>query len=89
MNENVLARLALDEPKSFGGIEPLYCSLFLFFTGCQMLSESAESYVRRARQNARGSLQTGPERREYFLEISESFGSHKLRTRTIHPFSFR
>ncbi|MGB2616786.1 MAG: hypothetical protein WBC57_06295, partial [Candidatus Acidiferrales bacterium] len=28
MNENVLAGLALDESKSFGGIEPLYCSLF-------------------------------------------------------------
>jgi hypothetical protein len=28
VNENVLAGLALDEPKSLTGIEPLHCSLF-------------------------------------------------------------
>lgn len=28
MDENVLARLPLDESKSFAGIKPLYCSLF-------------------------------------------------------------
>jgi hypothetical protein len=28
VDENVLAGLALDEPKSLAGIEPLYCSLF-------------------------------------------------------------
>jgi hypothetical protein len=28
MDKNVLAGLALDEPESLAGIEPLYCSLF-------------------------------------------------------------
>jgi len=28
VDENVLARLPLDEPKTLAGIEPLYCSLF-------------------------------------------------------------
>ena len=28
MDENVLAGLALDEPKALAGIEPLHCSLF-------------------------------------------------------------
>jgi hypothetical protein len=28
VDENVLAGLALDEPKSLAGIEPLHCSLF-------------------------------------------------------------
>jgi hypothetical protein len=28
MDENVLAGLALDEPESLAGIEPLHCSLF-------------------------------------------------------------
>ena len=28
MDENVLAGLALDEPKTLAGIEPLHCSLF-------------------------------------------------------------
>ena len=28
MDENILAGLALDEPKSLAGIEPLHCSLF-------------------------------------------------------------
>ena len=28
MNKNVLAGLALDEPKTLAGIEPLHCSLF-------------------------------------------------------------
>ena len=29
VDENVLARLALDEPKAFAGVKPLYSSLFL------------------------------------------------------------
>lgn len=29
MDENVLARLPLDESKAFAGVKPLYCSLFL------------------------------------------------------------
>ena len=28
MDEDILAGLALDEPESLAGIEPLYCSLF-------------------------------------------------------------
>jgi hypothetical protein len=28
VNENILAGLALDEPESLAGIEPLHCSLF-------------------------------------------------------------
>jgi hypothetical protein len=28
MNENILAGLALNEPESLAGIEPLHCSLF-------------------------------------------------------------
>ena len=28
MNENIFARLALDEPKTLAGVEPLHCSLF-------------------------------------------------------------
>jgi hypothetical protein len=28
VDENILAGLALDEPKPFAGIEPLHCSLF-------------------------------------------------------------
>jgi hypothetical protein len=28
VDENILAGLALDEPKSLAGIEPLHCSLF-------------------------------------------------------------
>jgi hypothetical protein len=28
MDENIFARLALDESESLAGIEPLYCSLF-------------------------------------------------------------
>jgi hypothetical protein len=29
MDENVFARLPLDESKAFAGVKPLYCSLFL------------------------------------------------------------
>ena len=32
VDENVLAALALDEPKALAGVEPLYCSLFFHGT---------------------------------------------------------
>jgi hypothetical protein len=48
VNENIFARLALDESESLAGIEPLYCSLFfhvfLFLTAkLFVLLEAASS----------------------------------------------
>ena len=55
MDENVLAGLALDEPKALAGIEPLYCSLFfhffsLFFLSYLMLVERLSRYSKKGRK---------------------------------------